>query len=289
MWRVRIGTIFPGLFPGPLGISCIGRQLGKLWSLEVDDLRQFASDKHKSVDDEPFGGGGGMIIRPDVVDNWLNSQKKLGKIVYVSPRGRVFSNKVAKELIKQDLCILCGRYEGVDSRVLKHWEIEEISIGDFILHGGEIAAMVIVETCLRYLKGMIKVHSVENDTFESGLLEFDYFTRPAKWIPINSEKLYNVPEVLRSGNHAEIDEWRRKDSMRVTKKNRPDLLRKYQQNESKKANGRNGTQKDQKEKLLKGKSDQQESTAKNRGNEHKIENYQSVVNLIIEKTKGEEN
>lgn len=200
-----------------------------------------------------------------------------------------FSNKVAKELIKQDLCILCGRYEGVDSRVLKHWEIEEISIGDFILHGGEIAAMVIVETCLRYLKGMIKVHSVENDTFESGLLEFDYFTRPAKWIPINSEKLYNVPEVLRSGNHAEIDEWRRKDSMRVTKKNRPDLLRKYQQNESKKANGRNGTQKDQKEKLLKGKSDQQESTAKNRGNEHKIENYQSVVNLIIEKTKGEEN
>lgn len=228
MWNVRIGTIFPELFPGPLGASCIGKQLDKLWSLKVDNLRDFATDKHKMVDDEPFGGGGGMVIKSDVIDNWLYSHKdNLGKIIYVSPRGKVFSNKVAKELIKQDLCILCGRYEGVDARVLKHWEIEEISIGDFVLHGGEVAAMVIVETCLRYLEGMIKAHSVENDSFESGLLEFDHFTRPAEWIPINSKKLYNVPEVLRSGNHAEIDKWRKEDSMRVTRKSRPDLWKKY--------------------------------------------------------------
>ena len=240
MWNVRIGTIFPGLFPGPLGASCIGKKLGELWSLEVDDLRQFASNKHKSIDDEPFGGGGGMVIRPDIVDTWLSSHNlqvnpsggkinkdTLQKIVYVSPRGRVFSNKIAKELIKQDLCILCGRYEGVDARVLEHWGIEEISIGDFVLHGGEVASMVIVETCLRYLDGMIKAHSVENDSFETGLLEFDHFTRPAEWIPIGEKKVYNVPKVLRSGNHSEINEWRNQNSMKITKENRPDLLKKY--------------------------------------------------------------
>jgi tRNA (guanine37-N1)-methyltransferase len=225
MWTVSVGTIFPEVFPGTLGISCIGKNKGILWDLEVSDLRDFAYDKHKKVDDEPFGGGGGMLMKCEPIDAWLSQAQNIyRKKIYVSPRGKVFSIEVMNELVQQDLCILCGRYEGVDQRVLDHWDIEEISVGDFILHGGEVASMLIIEACVRSIEGIIKKHSFENDSFEKNLLEFNQYTRPSRWLPLNEKKVYDVPEVLLSGNHGKISEWRIQNSIETTKRVRPDLL-----------------------------------------------------------------
>ena len=228
MWTVNIGTIFPGIFPGPLGISCMGKNLGLTWDLHVCDLRSFALDKHKTVDDEPFGGGGGMIMKPDVIAGFFEKYNTKRKI-YMSPRGKVFNQSMIKNLVAEDLSILCGRYEGVDVRVLQHYDVEEISIGDFILHGGELAALVLVESCARSI--VVKQHSFISDTFSNGLLEHDQYTRPAKWIirGVDSSeiKTYNVPEVLISGNHKEIEKWRVENSVERTKNQRPDLWEDY--------------------------------------------------------------
>ena len=221
----------PGLFPGPLGISCIGKALGTEWLLEVDDLRSYATDKHKTIDDTPCGGGGGMIIKCDIVDSWFSEEKNRSRRkIYMSPRGKVFNQSMVQDLLTTDLCILCGRYEGVDVRVLRHWQVEEISIGDFILHGGESAAMAIIEACTRAI--VVKKHSYSNDTFSDGLLEHDQYTKPVEWkpkLPLDEEqiKIYNVPEVLVSGDHEKVRQWRLDNSKAVTRANRPDLWQKY--------------------------------------------------------------
>lgn len=234
MWNVSVGTLFPGIFPGPLGISCIGKALGKLWNLSVHDLREFATDVHKTVDDAPLGGGGGMIIKCEIVDKWFQrvvseSGNTNARRIYMSPRGKRFDQGCVKDLVAQDLCILCGRYEGVDVRVLQHWGVEEISIGDFVLHGGEVAAMALIEACARSI--VVKDYSFANDSFSDGLLEHDQYTRPSEWRPWgidkDESKSYNVPEVLISGHHAKIERWREENSKEVTKLRRPDLWQKY--------------------------------------------------------------
>ena len=227
-----VGTIFPNAFPGPLALSCIGRGIGTKWNLEISDLRSFAFDKHKSIDDKAFGDMGGMVMKCEVIHRFF--QEFAGyKKVYVSPRGNLLKQNLIERLLTDDLCILCGRYEGVDVRVLQHWEVEEISLGDFILHGGEVAAMTLIEVCARKL--VVKSHSFLYDTFSHGLLEHDQYTRPAIWTPENGdssldssvEKSYNVPEVLISGNHKKMSEWRIQNSFEITKRRRPDLWKTY--------------------------------------------------------------
>ncbi|QEK38747.1 tRNA (guanosine(37)-N1)-methyltransferase TrmD [Candidatus Cytomitobacter primus] len=248
VWNVNIGTIFPNVFPGTLGVSCLGKSHGKQWNLFVQDLRNYTKDKHKTIDDTPFGGGPGMVMKCDVLDAWLhesynhannsesNAEKNdkykeirnRGKIIYMSPRGRAFNQSYASELIKTDLHILCGRYEGVDSRLLKHWEIEEVSMGDYILCGGEVAAMTLVETCVRLIPGVLgNPQSIESDTFSNGLLEHDQYTRPDIWVPKDSKMEYNTPCVLKSGNHKEISSWRQSNSETLTKNRRSDLWVEY--------------------------------------------------------------
>ena len=224
MWRVNIATIFPQLFPGPLGISCIGRKHNDSWSLTINDLKQFSVNGR--IDDEPFGGGGGMIFKPDVIDQWIiESNLQNVRKIYMSPRGKVLKQDMIEDFVKQDICVLCGRYEGVDNRVLEHWNFEEISVGDFILHGGEVAAMAFVEACARFLS--IKPHSLNNDSLKNCLLEANNYTRPKKWLPKDSKIVYNVPEVLISGHHAKIKEWRKKSGEALTKERRPDLYDQY--------------------------------------------------------------
>lgn len=225
-WNVDVGTLFPSLFPGTLSISCAARAIEKnICNVNVHDLRKFGVSERCTVDDMPFGGGSGMVMRADVIDKWLSANKfDNTRIIYMSPRGRIFNQNLAYELIKSNLCILCGRYEGVDVRVLQHWNIEEISIGDFVLFGGELPAMTILETCIRLLPGTIKVESINNDSFQNGLLEHDQYTRPSQWTPINSDNVYEVPSVLLSGHHAEINKWRQINSKQITMRNRPDLL-----------------------------------------------------------------
>jgi len=228
IWTVRIGTLFPNLFPGPLGVSSIGKAMGKLWDLAVDDLRSFATDKHRTVDDAPMGGGGGMLIKCDIVDAWFSQEyNKNKRKIYLSPRGKLFKQSMVRDLIQQDLCILCGRFEGVDARVLEHWGPEELSLGDFVLHGGEVAAMALVEACARGI--VVKQHSYELDSFSSGLLECDQYTRPAAWEPLDKTvpKVYDVPEVLISGDHEKIRRWRLANSELVTQQRRPDLWKEY--------------------------------------------------------------
>lgn len=228
MWNINVGTIFPTVFPGTLDISCLKKSHGEKWKLSVQDLRDYSTDKHHTVDDTPFGGGPGMVIKCDVVDAWLSNVYSNGKIIYVSPRGRVFNQSCANELIKENLYILCGRYEGIDCRVLQHWNIEEISLGDYVLCGGEVAALTIIETCVRLIPGVLgNKESSEQDSFANGLLEHDQYTKPNIWVPNNSKIEYNTPCVLRSGNHKAISEWKLSNSKAVTKRNRYDLWIEY--------------------------------------------------------------
>jgi tRNA (guanine37-N1)-methyltransferase len=221
IWRIRIGTIFPGIFPGPLGISCIGRNKGITWDMDADYLGKFIYKGR--IDDETFGGGGGMIIKAEVVDNWIHeTQSQNKRKIFMSPRGKVFNHSMIPGLLAQDICILCGRYEGVDQRVIDYWNFEEISIGDFILHGGEVAAMVMLESCLRFLS--VKQHSLDHESFTNNLLEANNYTRPESWTPRDQDKVYKVPEVLLSGHHANVKSWRLQNSIEITKKFRPDLL-----------------------------------------------------------------
>lgn len=215
------------MFPGPLAYSIAGRaQAQGIWSINAINLRDFSEDKHKSVDDSPFGGGVGMVMRPDVIDRAICHAKSLlpdAEVIYLTPRGRPLEQKTVKSLIKKDVIILCGRFEGVDQRVIEHHNMLEISIGDFILSGGEVAALTLLDACIRLLPGVLsKNEATELESFTStseyaGLLEYPHYTRPSLWNGVA------VPDVLLSGNHERINAWRLDEAKKITASRRPDL------------------------------------------------------------------
>ena len=227
----NIITIFPEMFPGTLGGGVVGRALdNKIWSYDAINLRDFATDNYGSVDDAQFGGGAGMVMRADIIAAAIDKLKiengKL-KIIYFSPRGKPLTQKIVREYNSQfsifnfQFALICGRYEGIDQRVIDEYEIEEISIGDYILSGGEIAAQVFIDSCVRLLDNV--VHSAEstaNESFEIGGLEWPLYTRPSVW------RGHSVPEVLLSGHHGNIERWRKQQSDEITKERRPDLKEK---------------------------------------------------------------
>lgn len=230
-FRAVVMTLFPEMFPGPLGFSLAGKALADgRWSLETVDIRDFARDKHRTVDDTPFGGGAGMVMRPDVIDaaidaSWPRdpSGERLGRLVYLTPRGRVLDQAMVRALAAEPaLTVVCGRYEGVDQRVLDAWAPTEISLGDFVLSGGEAAAVTLLDAVVRLLPGVVgKTESLDEESFERGLLEYPLYTRPADW------QGRTVPEVLLSGHHAKVAAWRLEQSEEITRRRRPDLWDRY--------------------------------------------------------------
>jgi len=225
LWTATVLTIFPEMFPGPLGMSLSGRALEDgPWALETVDIRAFARDNHASLDDTPFGGGPGMVMRPDVVDAAVEAvADRPGPLVYLTPRGRPLSQARVRELAEgPGLRLLCGRYEGVDQRVVEARGMEAISIGDYVLSGGEPAAMVLLDACVRLLPGVLGAEeSLAEESFEAGLLEYPQYTRPQDW------QGRAVPEVLLSGHHARIAQWRRAQAEEITRERRPDLWTRY--------------------------------------------------------------
>ena len=228
MLEVKIFTLYPDLFPGPLDIGIFKKaKENKIWDLKVINIRDYSKDNRGTVDDTPFGGGSGMLLRPDILASALDKNTKKGeKIIYLSPRGKKFDQNYAKELSKEkSVSIICGHFEGVDERVLSTRNIEEVSIGDFILSGGESAAFVVIDSILRLLPGVLgNENSTLNESFENGLLEYPQFTKPQIW----EEKA--VPEVLLSGDHNKIKHWRLSQSEAITRVRRPDLWKKYKKN-----------------------------------------------------------
>jgi tRNA (guanine37-N1)-methyltransferase len=238
VFSITVVTIFPEIFPGPLAHGLSGKGLERLWNLYLVNIRDFANDKHRKVDDSPFGGGAGMIMKPDVVHEALSHALTLHpaesrqKILFMSPRGVLFSQEVIREFIDNDidgLIILCGRYEGVDQRVIDFWKknhgMVEVSVGDFILFGGELPAMCIIDAYLRQIPGMMhNDSSTKIESFSVDLLEYPQYTRPCKW---NGE---SVPPVLLSGNHGEIERWRLAQAEEVTRESRRDLWERYKRN-----------------------------------------------------------
>ena len=227
LWTVHILTLFSEMFPGPLGFSIIGKALEeKIWSLKLINLQNFSKKGTKYVDDKPYGGGSGMIIKSEIVHKALkNITKKIKNnysLVYLTPKGkRLDQNKIKRFAKKDNLILVCGKYEGIDQRVIDVWKMEEISMGDYILSGGEIAAMSLIDSCVRLLPNVLgSVESLKNETFENNLLEYPQYTKPREWLG------KKVPEVLLSGNHKKINEWKKKESIRITKIKRPDLLKK---------------------------------------------------------------
>ena len=225
MWKARIFTLYPELFPGPLGIGLYKKALEKkLWSLDVVNIRDYSVDKHKTVDDTPFGGGSGMLMRADVLANSLdkNISDKAEPIIYLSPKGKKFDQTYAKKILNKNINIICGHFEGVDERLLETRNIEEISVGDFVLSGGEIGALVIIDSIVRLIPGVLgNSNSLKDETFERNLLEYPQYTKPQKW-----EKK-DIPEVLLTGDHAKIKDWRLDQSEDITRRRRPDLWSKY--------------------------------------------------------------
>jgi tRNA (guanine37-N1)-methyltransferase len=220
---VRVLTLFPDMFPGPLGESLAGTALADgAWSLTTVDLREFAIDKYGTVDDSPFGGGPGMVMRPDVVDAALEG-RGAGPLIYLTPRGRVLDQAMVREFASgPGMTLLCGRYEGVDERVIEAHDFTEVSLGDFVLSGGEPAALALLDACVRLLPGVMgAAESLDEESFESGLLEYPHYTRPAEW------RGRRVPEILLSGHHAKIRAWRREQAEHVTRERRPDLWSRY--------------------------------------------------------------
>jgi|TARA_A100001011_G_scaffold247795_1_gene256039 tRNA (guanine37-N1)-methyltransferase len=228
MWQAQIFTLYPEFFPGPLSKGLYGKALEKkIWNLKVVNIRDAAEDKHKTVDDTPFGGGAGMLLKADILARSIDKNlKDNSRIFYLSPKGKKFDQKLAKELSKEkSINLICGHFEGVDERLLSTRNIEEISIGDFILSGGESAAVVIIDSILRLLPGVLgNDSSKKNESFENGLLEYPQYTKPQIW----EEK--GVPEVLLSGDHAKIKDWRLSQSEAITRDRRPDLWQKYKKN-----------------------------------------------------------
>jgi tRNA (guanine37-N1)-methyltransferase len=221
-WRVTVLTIFPEMLPGPLAYSLAGKALAaRIWELETVDIRDFARDKHRSVDDAPFGGGPGMILRPDVVDAAIAGAGEVGPLIHLSPRGKPLDQKRLRELSAgPGVRLLCGRFEGIDERVLEARAIEELSLGDFVLSGGEPAAIALIDACVRLLPGVVGcAETLAEESFAEGLLEYPQYTRPQVW------QGRSVPEVLVSGDHRRIREWRRAEAERLTRERRPDLWR----------------------------------------------------------------
>ena len=225
MWTARVFTLYPELFPGPLDSGLYKKALNKnIWSLEIINIRDYSTDKHHTVDDTPFGGGSGMVIRADVLANSLdkNISNKKEPIIYLSPRGKNFDQTYAKKISSKNINIICGHFEGIDQRILETRNIEEVSIGDFVLSGGEIGAFVIIDTVVRLLPGVLgNPNSLNEETFERDLLEYPQYTKPQKW-----EKK-EVPPVLLTGDHNKIKDWRLAQSEDITRRRRPDLWEKY--------------------------------------------------------------
>lgn len=232
-FHVKILTLFPEMFPGMLGMSLSGKALEKkLWSLETIQLRDYATDNHKTVDDTPFGGGAGMVMKPDLLDRALRANQPIGRFIYMTPRGKPLTQALVRDLIKEpQLTILCGRYEGVDERLLQAYHAEEICIGDYVLSGGEPAAMILLDACIRLLPDVLGNAETHNEeSFENGLLEYPHYTRPAAWTGPDGV-VRPVPDVLVSGHHAKVKDWRQKESEAITRARRPDLWEKLKQSE----------------------------------------------------------
>jgi tRNA (guanine37-N1)-methyltransferase len=225
MFVATVFTLYPDLFPGPFSEGLYGKALEKkIWDLQKVNLRDYAEDKHKTVDDTPYGGGSGMLIKPDVIGSALDKNIKKGeKIIFLTPRGKVFNHECAKKLSQEKIInIICGHFEGIDQRVIDSRNIEEISIGDFVLSGGETASYVFLDAILRLIPGVIgNENSIAEESFENGLLEYPQYTKPQIW-----EKK-SVPDVLLSGDHAKIKDWRLLQSEAITRDRRPDLWQKY--------------------------------------------------------------
>lgn len=225
VWTAQVITLFPGMFPGPLAASVVGSALEKgLWQLSTVDLREFGLGRHRAVDDTPAGGGAGMVMRCDVVAAAIDQARKAAPdlpAVYLSPRGEPLTQRIAGDLATgPGALLLAGRFEGVDQRVIEGRGLREISIGDYVLSGGELAAMVLIDACVRQLPGVLGAGaSLEQESFEEGLLEYPHFTRPCSW------EGRDIPDVLLSGDHARIAKWRRQQSEDLTHRRRPDLLR----------------------------------------------------------------
>ena len=228
MWQAQVFTLYPEVFPGPLSKGLYGKALSKkLWNLNIVNIRDAAEDKHKTVDDTPYGGGSGMLLKADVLAKSLDQNKIEGeKVIYLSPKGKKFDQNYARELSNdKSVSFICGHFEGVDERVLSTRNIEEISIGDYILSGGETAAFVMIDSILRLLPGVLgNENSRLDESFENGLLEYPQYTKPQIW----EEKA--VPEVLLSGDHSKIKDWRLSQSEAITRVRRPDLWQKYKKN-----------------------------------------------------------
>ena len=232
-WTARVLTLFPEMFPGPLGLSLAGKALERGdWALQAIDIRGFATDKHRTVDDTPFGGGPGMVMRPDVVDAALahvaGDGETAGPAIYLTPRGQVLTQDLVKRLSAgPGLVVLCGRYEGLDERVIEARGLMEVSLGDFVLSGGEPAALALIDACVRLLPGVMGAEeTLEEESFEAGLLEYPHYTRPADWCG------RQVPEVLMSGHHEKIRAWRRLKAEETTRLRRPDLWAVYQEHKA---------------------------------------------------------
>jgi tRNA (guanine37-N1)-methyltransferase len=232
-WTVKVLTLFPAMFPGPLAHSLAGKALeAGVWKLRTVDIRQGSSHKHASVDDTPFGGGPGMVMRPDVVDAAIDAAGTgaAGKrgtrwpLIYLTPRGRPINQARIRALAAGDgATLLCGRYEGIDERVIEAWEPDEVSMGDLVLSGGEAAAIALIDACVRLLPGVLgSDESPEDESFEGGLLEYPHYTRPREW------RGKKVPEVLLSGHHEKVQAWRRAQAEKVTRVRRPDLWVQYE-------------------------------------------------------------
>ncbi len=223
-WRATVLTIFPEMLPGPLAHSLAGKALeAGIWQLETVDIRDFARDKHRSVDDAPFGGGPGMVLRPDVLDAAIGGAGGVGPLILLSPRGRPLGQDKVRELAAAaGVRLICGRFEGVDERVLEARLVEEVSLGDFVLSGGEPAAIALIDACVRLLPGVVGcAETLAEESFAEGLLEYPHYTRPQLW------QGRAVPEVLVSGDHQKVRAWRRTEAERLTRERRPDLWRRH--------------------------------------------------------------
>ena len=228
MWKARVFTLYPEVFPGPLSKGLYGKALSKeLWNLKIIDIRDVANDKHKTVDDTPYGGGSGMLLKADILAKSLDQNKTEGeRIIFLSPKGKKFDQTHAQELSKEkSVSFICGHFEGVDERVLSTRNVEEVSTGDYVLSGGETAAFVLIDSILRLLPGVLgNENSKVDESFENGLLEYPQYTKPQIW----EEKA--VPKVLLSGDHSKIKHWRLSQSEAITRDRRSDLWQKYKKN-----------------------------------------------------------